>query len=211
MRRIYVDLDDVLAQTGQMLLRVLEEDFGRSVAFEDIHSYHLGISLQLDPSELDEFMRRTHEPDQLSSIEPMPGAAETLAAWVESSYEVFVVTGRPPATREATLAWLEVHSIRYTEFHFLDKLSDYYNRSHDPTDGTLSITDLPDLDLDLAIEDFPGITTHLTEVLDIPVALFDRPWNREMGEANGTASAPIVRCRSWTEIRERFGVVTESD
>ena len=58
--------------------------FGRSVAFEDIHSYHLGISLRLDPSELDEFMRRTHEPDQLSSIEPMPGAAETLAAWVES-------------------------------------------------------------------------------------------------------------------------------
>ena len=85
------------------------ECFGRRVAFEEIRSYHLGDSFDLAPAELDEFMRLAHEPDALASIEPMPGAAEALADWRQRGYQGFVITGRPPATREMTLGWLERH------------------------------------------------------------------------------------------------------
>jgi uncharacterized HAD superfamily protein len=203
MRRIYVDLDDVLAQTGRMFLRVLAEEFDRVVAFEEIRSYHLGDSFRLAPGELDEFMRVAHEPDALATIEPMPGAAEGLAAWMAGGYEIFIVTGRPPATREPTADWLDRHAIPRSEFHFLDKLSQYYDGVHNSTDGALTLTDLPALDFCLAVEDFPGITTHLTRELGVPVALFDRPWNQRVDGHDG-AAAEIVRCRDWSEIRQRF-------
>ena len=202
-RRIYVDLDDVLAQTGRMFLGVLAEEFGKRVAFEEIRSYHLGVSFALQTDELAEFMRLAHEPEALGSIEPMPGAAEALAAWRAAGYEVFVVTGRPPATRQATLAWLERHALPHDEFHFLDKYSRYYRDEHGAPDGALHLDDLPGLDLCLAVEDFPGTCEHLSRELGVPVALFDRPWNREVEAPGGTAGA-IVRCRDWPEIGRRF-------
>ncbi len=201
MRRIYVDLDDVLAQTGRMFLGVLAREFGREVAFEEIRSYHLGESFRLDAGELAEFMRLAHEPEALARVEPMPGAVATLNAWRQRAYEIFVVTGRPPATRAATLAWLRRYAVPYDEFHFLDKYSQFYDRADDLPAGTLTLADLPELEFCLAIEDFADTALHLARTLGVPVALFDRPWNQAVGEGGG---ARIVRCRDWREVRRRF-------
>ena len=202
-RRIYVDIDDVLAQTGRMFLGLLAREFGRSVAFEEIRSYHLGDSLGLTAAELDEFMRLAHQPETLDSVLPMPGAAEALADWRRRGYEVLVVTGRPPATREDTLGWLERHAMGYTGFHFLDKYSDFYDQADTP-EGTLTLADLPALDFRLAVEDFPGMAGHLADELSVPVALFDRPWNRSFEHQARDGTAPVVRCDGWAEIRARF-------
>ena len=70
MPAIYVDLDDVLAQTGRMFLRVLADAFGKRVAFDDMRSYHLGESFDLGPEDLRRFLDATHEPETLASIEP---------------------------------------------------------------------------------------------------------------------------------------------
>ncbi len=187
-----------------MFLGVLAERFGRSVPFEEIRSYHLGDSFALAADELDEFMRLAHLPEALASVEPMPGAVEALADWRQRGYEVFVVTGRPPATLEDTLSWLDRHGMTYAEFHFLDKYSEYY--SGRPAEGTLCLADLPGLDFCLAVEDFPGTAQHLADKVGVPVALFDRPWNRAV-EARGEdcdEGGPLVRCRGWAEIVRRF-------
>ena len=205
MTAIYVDLDDVLAETGRALLRVLEEGFGRRVAFDEVRSHHLGESLGLDPDELQDFLDAAHEPEVLAAVEPMAGGAEALARWLERGYRVLVVTGRPPATREPTLGWLERHRIPFSEFHFLDKYSRYYRGAHGTPaggspDGALALADLPGLELCLAVEDFPDISLHLARELEVPVALFDRPWNRSLAESGN----PIVRCADWRQIGERF-------
>ncbi len=202
-RQIYVDVDDVLAQTGRMFLGVLAREFGRRVAFEEIRSYHLGDSFRLRRDELAEFMRLAHRPEALESIEPMPGAAETLAAWAGAGYRVWVVTGRPPETRRATLDWLERHGFAFAEFHFLDKYSQFYGGAHGSPDGTLTLAELAGLDLCLAVEDFPGTAEHLARELGVPVALFDRPWNRAL-DAAAPGGAPLVRCADWREIGRRF-------
>ena len=49
-------------------------------------------------------------------------------------------------------------------------------------------------------EDFPDISLHLARELEVPVALFDRPWNRSLPAAGN----PIVRCADWREIGKRF-------
>jgi hypothetical protein len=187
-----------------MFLGVLARHFGRAVAFEEIRSYHLGDSFQLASDELDEFMRLAHEPEALASVEPMPGAAEALADWRRRGYQVFVITGRPLATRRDTLGWLDRHGMAYAEFHFLDKYSEYYDGRHGTPEGTLCLADLPGLDFRLAVEDFPGTAEHLARAVGVPVALFDRPWNAQVEQVAGDAGAPLVRCRGWAEIRQRF-------
>ena len=201
-RRIYVDVDDVLAQTGRMFVDVLSTAFDRRVDFEEIHSYHLGDSFELPPEELSRFMHLAHRPEALASIEPMPGAAAVLGEWRQRGYEILVVTGRPPETRAATLAWLERHAMPFSEFHLLDKYSEVYRGRPAIPDGVLTLADLPGLSLCLAVEDFPGAAEHLAHDLGVPVALFDRPWNRRVAPFDG--AAPLVRCHSWDEIRRRF-------
>jgi uncharacterized HAD superfamily protein len=201
-RRIYVDVDDVLAQTGRMFLDLLTRAFGRRVAFEQIHSYHLGDSFGLAEDELGRFMHMAHRPEVLESIAPMPGAAAALVQWRRRGYEIVVVTGRPPETREATVAWLERHAMPFDEFHLLDKYSEVYRDRDGVPDDVLSLADLPGLGLSLAVEDFPGAAEHLAHEVGVPVALFDRPWNRRMAPVDG--GAPLVRCSSWDEIRRRF-------
>ena len=199
MSSVYVDVDDVLAQTGRMFLRLLAERFHRRVRWDDIRSYHLGESFGLGAEELERFMAAAHEPEALLSIEPMPGAAEALAAWLESGYEVLVITGRPPATREVTLEWLRDRGLPFRRFHLLDKYSEFYDGAHGTPEGALRLEDLAGFDLCFAVEDFPGTAGYLARSLSVPVALFDRPWNRGVEAGNG-----VVRCRDWGEVRECF-------
>lgn len=51
-KRVYVDLDDVICETGPDLLALLEKHFGRRVELEDVSTWDLGVSLGLDQQEL---------------------------------------------------------------------------------------------------------------------------------------------------------------
>ena len=126
-----------------------------------------------------------------------------VADWLDRGYQVLIVTGRPPETREVTLEWLRRRAVPYSRFHFLDKYSDYYQGAHGTSEGALGLADLGALDLCFAVEDFPGTTEYLARSLVVPVALFDRPWNGAL-EIDGQ---PIFRCRDWREIRASFETV----
>ena len=103
---IYVDLDDVLCETGRGFVEVLRTEFGKAVDFEAIHSFDLGISFGLDREELHRFMKVAHAPEVLLGMHPIEGAAEALEGWRSSGYEVRVVTGPPPETEEISRRWL---------------------------------------------------------------------------------------------------------
>jgi uncharacterized HAD superfamily protein len=204
-RKIYVDLDDVLSQTGQTFLDVLEEDFGRRVEFESIVDFDLGHSFEMDAEELERFMHHAHAPEILARMVPIPGAVEVLAAWRAAGYRVEVVTGRPPSAFRASREWLERHRFPHDALRFVDK---YGRGGVDPETG-VEATPIADLARDgycLAIEDAAHVGRYLAGELGIPVILLERPWNRgeSLGVVNGTR---MVRCRDWTEIGERFPVV----
>jgi hypothetical protein len=200
--RIYVDLDDVLSDTIGPLTRLVAQHFGRRVAVDDVVRFDLGDSFGLDPDELESFLRLAHRPEVLEALEPSPGAAPALAAWIERGYAVDVLTGRPPSSAAASRRWLAAHAIPHTSFACVDK----YAR------GDAGAGDEPALALDalaqrgfaLAVEDCLEVAALLVERWDVPVALVDRPWNRDLSGLSRSAVAGIVRCSSWAEIAERF-------
>ncbi|MDZ7666473.1 MAG: bifunctional metallophosphatase/5'-nucleotidase [Desulfotignum sp.] len=197
MKRIYVDLDDVISRTTDTYSAVIEQEFGRQVRFEDLTCFDLKVSFQLTDREYRHFFERIHQPDMLMGFDPVPGAKEMMARWIDAGHRVDIVTGRPPSARDVSLAWLDRHRIAYTDFIMVDK----YNRSGDDHAGVISRTQLMACQYDLAVEDSLDTALFLAEQMDVPVLLYDRPWN-----AWPVQHPNIIRVASWGQIAEKKGI-----
>lgn len=200
-KRVYVDLDDVICETGTDLLALLEEHFGKRVELEDVTTWDLGISLGLDQDELRHFMHLAHEPAVLQSHRTRPGAVERLAAWSSVGVEVWIVTGRPTQTYAATRAWLQDRQIAHNRLVFADKYGNY-GGLQEMTDGVeaMPMNQITGLGFDLAVEDSAAVAAMLHDDLGIPVALMDQPWNRQL-----QAGPRLRRCYSWEEVDQMCG------
>lgn len=201
-RRIYVDFDDVLCETARAFLNFVEREFGRRYEFEDIRSFNIGESFDLNADEYERFMRLAHVPEALASMAPIPGAIETLNEWAANGAEVRVVTGRPPDTESVCREWLSAKGLNYVSLVFMDK----YGRSHMAPEGTVvhSLADLAGMDFDLAVEDAPTVIEYLVKNTDFAVAVLDRPWNRALELPSVSDGRRVVRCSGWPEVAERF-------
>jgi uncharacterized HAD superfamily protein len=188
---LYVDIDDVLAETTRALAELARSHFGKTVDFEAMHSFDLGVSLGLDHAELSLFMEAAHQPDFLRALAPIEGAQSALDAWHEAGAEIHVVTGRPPDSRPCTEAWLSAHGIRHHRLELVDKYGRY------PGSRSVRKEHLIGRRYHFVIEDSADMARFLAEGTGAQVLLFDRPWNR----GAGPLGAGITRVHSWTEIR----------
>ncbi len=202
-RRIYVDIDDVLGETIERLLDLFEQLHGRRVVLSDVEHFDLTKSFGLDQEGIDRFMDRAHDDDIIESIAPMAGAAEVLSDWGAEGHRVTLVTGRPPTTNAASARWLETHDFRHEALHHLDKWRrPGWNRGGLPE---IAFEDLSDFRFDFAVEDSLDTAVRLVEDFGIPVALMDRPWNRELGGVSKGTRASLMRCVGWADVEREFG------
>ncbi|MEE3327774.1 MAG: bifunctional metallophosphatase/5'-nucleotidase [Myxococcota bacterium] len=192
--KLYIDIDDVLAETTRTLAQTAHARFGKKIDFEEMLSFDLRSSLQLDQDEYETFMLEVHEPAFLRKLEPVENAMEILSRWDNAGARIELVTGRPPSSRQATLDWLADHSIPYHSLEFVDK----YGRHKD--DAVLQLADLDGRNYSVAIEDSLAVATHLAENTQSHVLLFDRPWNRDTNHDERS----ITRVFHWREISEHL-------
>ena len=201
-RKIYVDLDDVLAETGRTFLAVLAAEFGKQVEWDEVHDYDLGVSLGMSEETLRDFMRAVHRPEVLASVAPIPGAREAVRSWAEQGYAIEVVTGRPKATESASRQWLESLEIPHAALTHVDKYA--WEEELLGTSSGVPLARLAGNGYCLAIEDSAEVSIHLAELIDAPVVVLDRPWNRRRLDEHPDPDGRITRCRSWREIFARF-------
>lgn len=199
---VYVDFDDVLAHTTRRLVQLFCERTGREVEFEAMVHFDLGLAFGIGAAELHAFMEAAHEDPVLHSVDPMDEAAETLHGWCAEGAEVAVVTGRPPPTESVSRAWLERHGFPRASLEFVDKYARHVDRPGRVK--PLSMEELAERRFTLAVEDSLATASFLAERLEVPVVLFDRPWNRDVSGLSPEARQRIVRCSSWREIRARI-------
>lgn len=194
---IYVDMDDVLCQTAQHFLNILERDFGKRFYFEQLTDFDVGQACDLTPEERAELYRIVHNGDELLSIAPIEGAVSALRQWSAAGFEIAVVTGRPPDTHTPSIEWLRRHSVRHDKFLIVDK----YGRF--AADGTrcISLEALTKHRFCWAVEDSPTMAIYLATQMKIPVALLDRPWNRK-----GVNHDLVGRHSHWHEIARALPV-----
>jgi uncharacterized HAD superfamily protein len=192
---IYVDLDDVLTDTTKTFIEVLQHEFGKIVAFEDILSFDLKISFDLTENEYTRFFQMVHQPEVILTFAPIAGAIDVLSEWSKRGYQISIVTGRLTIAYEASLAWLAKHKVPHHSFAMVDK----YARENTDKNIAMSMEDFSKMKFSLAIEDSAAMAQHLSEQMGIPVALLNRPWNK-----NATLNNKVKRYDSWYDILNDF-------
>jgi uncharacterized HAD superfamily protein len=190
-RTIYVDLDDVLCQAARHFIIVVEREFGKCVAYEQLTNFDVGHSCGLSAEERDELYRIVHRPDELLNMAPVDEAIAVLRQWKEQGFDIAIVTGRPPESIDVSLEWLAKHRISHGSFTVVDKYSRF------TTDNTNAITlaELSTHRFCWAVEDSLPMAHYLAGEMTVPVALIDRPWNQSDVE-----HVRIDRYRDWRAI-----------
>jgi len=193
---IYVDLDDVISKTTCHYVKILEQEFGKKIDFENITSFNLKESFSLTDKEYEYFFEFVHRPEIILKLEPMEGAIDMLLKCSDYGYDISVVTGRLTSTYESSIEWLALHQVPYNYFIMVDK----YSREGIDKDIAISLERLSKMDFIMAVEDSIEMALFLSQEMKTKVLLFDRPWNRALG-----CDSSIKRCVSWSEV-DIFGI-----
>ena len=171
---IYVDLDDVLCQTARHFLVIVEREFGKRVSYEQLTNFDIGTSCGLRMEEREHLYRVVHEPDELIKIAPIEAAIVALRQWVEAGFEIAIVTGRPPDSYEASLAWLSQNRVPHHSFSMVNK----YGRFTTENTVAINLVELAARNYCWAVEDSLPMAEYLAGQMNLRVALIDCPWNR---------------------------------
>ena len=190
-RTIYVDLDDVLCQAARHFLIVVEREFGKRIAYEQLTNFDVGHSCGLSAEERDELYRVIHRPDELLSMAPVSEAIAVLRRWEEQGFAIAIVTGRPPQSVDVSLAWLAKHQISHSSFTIVDK----YSRFGTDDTNAISLGELATRRFCWAVEDSLPMAQYLARHMKLSVALIDCPWNQSEEPLSG-----INRYRDWEAL-----------
>ncbi len=191
MPAIYIDLDDVIADTTFRYVEIVEREFGRTVDFEDITTFDLKKSFSLTDHEFDYFFRLVHEPEIILELKPFEGVLDELSKWAGMGYEISIVTGRLTSTYESSLEWLRRNNVPFDSFIMVDK----YSRPFVDKNIAISLDRFSEMEFVIAVEDSLDMARFINQRMNTNVILFDRPWNRNPGYIPG-----IKRCITWHEI-----------
>jgi uncharacterized HAD superfamily protein len=173
-RTIYVDMDDVLCQAARHFLVIVEREFGKRIAYEQLTNFDVGQSCGLRLEERDELYRIVHRPDELLSMAPVSDAMAVLGSWEKQGFEIAIITGRPPETSKISIEWLTKHQVPFHSFTVVDK----YSRFATEQSGAISLSQLAARRFCWAVEDSLPMAQYLADQMNLSVALIDRPWNR---------------------------------
>lgn len=190
-KRIYVDMDDVISKTTDTYAAIVAREFGKQARFEDLACFDLKKSFGLTDKEFCFFFDLVHQPEVLLAYEPVEGCVSVLSRWARQGYHIDIVTGRPPSTRDASLAWLDRYRIPYAAFTMVDK----YNRVAKDLSSVITKDQLMHRQYDMAVEDSREMAIFLAHAMTVPVMLYDRPWNAQPVDHKN-----VRRVCSWREI-----------
>ena len=201
-KTIYVDLDDVLCQAARRFLLIVEREFGKRVAYEELTNFDVGQSCGLTPAEAGELYRIVHRPEELLAMEPVREAVAALGDWQRQGFEIAIVTGRPHDSLDISIAWLAKHKISHSSFTVVDK----YGRFPTESSRALRLEDLIRQKFCWAVEDSLPMARFLAGRMKLPVALIDRPWNRCESDPEG-----VSRYMDWQNMAATMSRRARSD
>ncbi len=189
---IGVDFDDVIVSTNESMALWHNRVYGTSYKLKDILSWELS---HLWGCALEETIQRIHEffsSVEHHSTEQVYGAVDALEILNERNLQI--ITARPMDFEQVTIRLAERHiPFLIDRFNFINALT--FEKVPKRTKAEVCI----DLGVEVFIEDNLDYAHNVAAVADIPVLLFDRPWNQ-----SDDLPANIYRVYSWNDILERL-------
>lgn len=162
--RIALDVDGVLANMIEPLLRLYEDETGVRITVEEVDDWDFWKKRGISKQKFIELMIRTWS--RWWEIEPLEDDVSEDVDKLNRLGHVDIVTQRPAKTIGYVKEWLARNKIRYRKFTWVPPRT---------TKAKLSY--------DIYIDDSPKLAEELNK-LGRPMLLYNQPWNRSFGETS---------------------------
>lgn len=172
---IAVDIDNVISDTDSLIRKLIEVKLNKKVSSAQITKWSYSEAISITPTQEKEIFELFHQ-RFCKYVKVIPGALQGIKKLTQS-YNVSLVTARPPASANLTLGWLARQGLAgLNVFHVKNKV--------DIASSWAFI-----------LEDNQETTRTFVEK-GIPVVLFDRPWN------SNYENDLVFRVSSWDNALE---------
>lgn len=175
-KRFGIDIDGTVT-CPSALIPFLNEAFQLNITLEDVKEYDLSPLVNISKEELSMWFAK-NEPIMYEKSPLAVGAKEVLTDWAKS-FELYFISARGSHLIEVTENWFKKHGII---FHHIDLIG-----SHDKIEAALKHK------IDIFLEDKHDNAVMIAEQCNIPVLLFDTPYNQE------PIPAKVIRVKTWNE------------
>jgi uncharacterized protein len=174
---IGIDIDGTVTSPSN-IVPLMNESFGRNLRYEDCLEYNLANVYNITDEEfsiwLDQYGERLYDEATVHGT-----ADQILRSWYQE-HKLIYISAREDRHRDVTLNWFSRYQIPYHEVELIG--------SHDKLSAARS------WEVDLFLEDRLENALQLSEALEIPIFLFDTPYNQ------GTLPDLIHRVSTWEEV-----------
>ncbi len=190
-KNIGFDLDDVLLDFCDALLKHLNAKYNKDVKREAINHYFVEDFFGIPRSEGRELFDNFffHE-DHLHAV-PVSGAQEVIESLSKDS-NLHIITAKPEILRDITLTWLRTHyPERFSSVHF----ANFFTDTHEKRKKSEICLEH---NIDIFVDDSYETAIDVSSV-GIPVLLFDAPWNQQDYLPKG-----VTRIYSWRDIEKEI-------
>ena len=172
---ILVDMDDTIEQLLEAWVRGVNEKYDRHAAYDDVVSWD--VSSAFPGLSFEQVYEIPMQPGFWKTVEPMPGAAESLRRLMDAGHEVFIVTATQAESVEE-----KMQDLLFRRFPFLS------------WDQVIITTRKQMICGDVLIDD--GV--HNLEGGAYRKILMTAPHNRAYdAEANG-----MIRVHTWAQVED---------
>lgn len=177
--RLGIDIDGTVTSPAALLPH-LNEGFGLNLTLADIREYDLTKAVKVDHETFAKWWNTVE--NHVYATSPVHSNAQQILKQWQNQFELLYVSARGTDSYDTTKQWFEQHFIPYDDIHLIG--------SH------YKIEKAKNLKVDAFFEDKHDNAVDIHEALDIPVLLFDSPWNQEP-IPNG-----VIRVHNWTEAND---------
>ncbi|PIC84762.1 hypothetical protein [Sporosarcina sp. P1] len=185
--RFGIDIDGTVT-TPTALLPHINKHFGSSLTLDDIKEYDLTKAFDVDPIQFGQWYKETEELIYQTSP-AQEFAKEVLTNW-QKQFELYYISARGQNVLESTTNWFHEQQIPYDH---VELIGTHYK-----------IEAAKQFNVDVFFEDKHDNAVGIHEELDIPVFLFDTPYNQD------PIPEGVIRVANWKQadqyVRQLFHV-----
>jgi len=177
--RLGIDIDGTVTCPTSLLPHI-NEQFGCNLVLEDIKEYDLTKAFDVDEKEFFKWYRQAESVIYRTS--PAQEYAKNILSDWQKSFELFYISARGENVFDCTVEWFEREEIPFDHIELIG--------SHHKIEAAKKFA------VDCFFEDKHDNAVDIHEELDIPVLLFDTPYNRF------PIPEGVIRVNDWNEANE---------
>ncbi|MEI5905825.1 hypothetical protein WAK64_01930 [Bacillus spongiae] len=174
--RFGIDIDGTVTDPST-LIPYINKKFDKNITLTDITQYDLSDALNIPPNAFAEWFKK--EEPVIYKESPLAENAKTVLSQWKEMFELYFISARPKHLSLLTEQWFTEQDI---DFHHIELIG-----SHNKVETAR------EHNVHLFLEDKHDNAVMLHEELQIPVLLFDTPYNQE------PIPEGVVRVKNWIE------------